>query len=201
MPGILAQVHGTNRADRIVRDASDPDANIKALGGNDVVIGNFTSERIHLGAGHDLARARSGHDELFGNAGSDRLHGGAGMDVIWATGNERGDVDTVVSGAGRDMIYGDGGPGRVVVTDFTTREDHFIFTGTGEGRLGVDVLRTEVEFHADIGMWEVTRAVVQHGEGKVDFHFTDGPMQAAEPDTFDLNETYANTLLGGPWWV
>jgi Ca2+-binding RTX toxin-like protein len=197
MPENMELIVGTRGDDVIVRERTDLAAIIKGRDGLDIITSGARADRIYGGDGDDLIYGGMGNDELFGGRGSDVLSGGEQEDVIWATGNRAGDVDTVAPGSGNDMIYGSG-KGRVVVF-FDIRFDQFVFAGR-QGRLGIDVIRTEVE-QDKFGMWEVTRAIVQHGDQRIDFQFTEGPMQRAEPDYFDLHSTHHNTLLGGAWWV
>jgi Ca2+-binding RTX toxin-like protein len=202
MSDYLEPVYGTNGDDIMVRfrDLRDPRAIIWARAGDDEITSLRRSDRIYAGAGDDLVYGNQGKDELFGGSGSDLLSGGAGADVIWATGNSAGDVDTVVPGSERDIIYGDGVGGRVVVL-FDIHDDVFVFAGgKGRGRLGVEVIRTEMEQDSH-GKWEVTRAIVKHGDQRIDFQFMDGPKQWDEPDAIDLSSTHHGDLLGGAWWV
>lgn len=50
--------------------------------GNDVLIGNASSNYIHGGPGNDTIRGLGGNDTLYGSSGKDKLYGGAGDDVL-----------------------------------------------------------------------------------------------------------------------
>ncbi|SDT73095.1 calcium-binding protein [Actinoplanes derwentensis] len=50
--------------------------------GNDVLIGNASSNYIHGDVGNDIIYGLGGNDELFGSTGKDKLYGGTGDDLL-----------------------------------------------------------------------------------------------------------------------
>ena len=96
---------------------------VEGTGGDDVISGSETAERIEAGDGDDYVAGYEGNDTLDGDRGADRLwgdggddalDGGAGDDVL----HGGGDDDLLSGGAGDDLLEGAlgndtmlGGPG------------------------------------------------------------------------------------------
>ncbi|MEM1170473.1 MAG: S8 family serine peptidase [Cyanobacteria bacterium P01_H01_bin.35] len=94
---------------------------LKALGGNDTVIGSLNPELINgnegddniFGGGgsdtlrggrnNDLIQANQGNDQIFGDLGNDTIFGDLGNDTIFGG----KDNDSLIGGNGNDLIYGD----------------------------------------------------------------------------------------------
>ena len=96
------------------RDFLASPGDVAAGGGDDVVRGTETGERIEGGAGLDLLIARGGDDAVFGGEGGDHLDGGPGRDTVFggsgddvALGGEG--ADAVDGGVGDDILVGEGG--------------------------------------------------------------------------------------------
>lgn len=82
---------------------------LRALEGNDTVIGSISSESIDGGGGQDFLFGGSGNDALVGGQGNDLLRGGQGRDLL--TGDEGDDIlvgdldgDTLIGGSGNDAF-------------------------------------------------------------------------------------------------
>lgn len=75
---------------------------LRALAGDDTVIGSISDELMNGNAGNDVLFGRGGNDTLRGGQGNDALYGEEGDDIL--NGN-RGD-DLVVGGRGNDFIRG-----------------------------------------------------------------------------------------------
>ncbi|MEG3972442.1 S8 family serine peptidase [Microcoleus sp. T2B6] len=80
---------------------------LRALEGNDIVIGSVSPELIDGGGGEDLLFGDVGNDALIGGQGNDLLRGGQGSDLL--RGDEGDDIlagdldgDTLVGGSGND---------------------------------------------------------------------------------------------------
>ena len=96
---------------------------LRALDGNDTVIGsvgsdNFNGNRgedsLTGGAGNDTVRGGRDNDNVFGNEGNDLVNGNRGIDnVDGGSGDDtvRGgmDNDVLLGGAGNDLLTGDFG--------------------------------------------------------------------------------------------
>ncbi|GAA1585524.1 calcium-binding protein [Actinoplanes couchii] len=75
--------------------------NLYAGFGNDVLIGNASSNYIHGGPGNDTIQGLSGNDDLYGSSGKDKLYGGAGDDILEGD-EEPGTSDRLDGGANTD---------------------------------------------------------------------------------------------------
>lgn len=75
---------------------------LRALAGDDTVIGSISDELMNGNAGNDVLFGRGGNDTLRGGQGNDALYGEEGDDIL--NGN-RGD-DLVVGGRGNDFLRG-----------------------------------------------------------------------------------------------
>jgi serralysin len=105
---------------------------LRALDGNDIIIGSTTGEVINGNAGSDriygvggnnFLRGGKGEDQLLGGSGDDILNGNDGNDTVFGGGGNnliRGGKgnDYLIGGAGNDTLIGDfgadvlvGGPG------------------------------------------------------------------------------------------
>ena len=80
----------------------DTEAPTNGTGGNEVLVGNSTSNTINGGLGDDRIYGGGGNDTIKGNNGADSLYGQAGNDVV--SGNS--DKDTIYGGSGHDNIDG-----------------------------------------------------------------------------------------------
>ncbi|MEG4278130.1 S8 family serine peptidase [Microcoleus sp. MON1_C1] len=82
---------------------------LRALEGNDIVIGSVSPELIDGGGGEDWLFGYVGNDALIGGQGNDLLRGGQGSDLL--RGDEGDDIlagdldgDTLLGGGGNDMF-------------------------------------------------------------------------------------------------
>jgi hypothetical protein len=75
---------------------------LRALAGDDTIIGSSSDELMNGNAGNDILFGRGGNDTLRGGQGNDAVYGEEGDDIL--NGN-RGD-DLVVGGRGNDFIRG-----------------------------------------------------------------------------------------------
>jgi serralysin len=101
---------------------------LRALAGDDTVIGSRSDELINGNAGNDVLFGRGGDDTLRGGQGNDALYGEEGDDilngnlgddlVVGGRGNDflRGgqDNDLLIGGEGNDTLIGDFGQNRLV---------------------------------------------------------------------------------------
>jgi len=75
------------------------------LGGNDILIGGFQTDRLYGGTGSDRLNGAAGNDTLNGGSGNDTLIGGFGNDILLGSiGN-----DLLSGGIGNDYLNGYGG--------------------------------------------------------------------------------------------
>lgn len=102
-------------------ELADFPGGLRALDGNDTIVGSSSGEAINGnigfdsllgGAGDDTLRGGRDSDRIFGEAGDDILNGNLGQDLVLAgDGNDlvRGgqDEDLLVGGNGRDTLIGD----------------------------------------------------------------------------------------------
>ncbi len=84
---------------------------VKALGGNDTVIGSNTPNIIYGNQGDDLLLGGSSNDALYGGKGNDSIDGGLGNNLIY--GNSGHDTlignrgnNTLLGGKGNDILVG-----------------------------------------------------------------------------------------------
>ncbi|MCU0546059.1 MAG: hypothetical protein MUE44_28475 [Oscillatoriaceae cyanobacterium Prado104] len=82
---------------------------LRALEGNDTVIGSVSPELIDGGRGEDLLFGGSGNDILIGGQGTDLLRGGQGSDLLISDEGDDiliGDLDgdTLAGGSGNDLF-------------------------------------------------------------------------------------------------
>ena len=89
---------------------------VKALDGNDVIIGNSKTKTILGGDGADVIRGGGGNDVLRGEGGADHIYGGNGDDDLFG-GTEAdvldggpGEDDPLLGGSGDDTLRGGQGP-------------------------------------------------------------------------------------------
>lgn len=119
-----------NGGDQVLSNAEGVAAELRGMGGEDVVKGNSEGDRLYGGAGDDILDGAAGADRLFGQAGADTVTGGAGDDGI-------------SGGAGNDVIYGDAAPGDAAAASLGTGNDR-LFGDAGDdvilGGGGGDVL-------------------------------------------------------------
>ena len=96
-------------------DASQPDdvelspgllnaypGGLRALDGNDTVVGSSDGETMNGNAGDDLLSGRNGADYLRGGQGNDEVYGGDGDDIL----NGNKGIDIVIGGLGNDLVRG-----------------------------------------------------------------------------------------------
>ncbi len=76
-----------------------------ALGGNDIVTGSASADRVYGNTGDDTINGLGGADILYGDAGNDRLNGGDLVDQLY--GGEGNDI--LIGHAGNDYLYGGNG--------------------------------------------------------------------------------------------
>ncbi|MCT7962302.1 CAP domain-containing protein [Laspinema sp. D1] len=95
---------------------------LRALDGDDIIIGSAEGEAINGNGGRDLIYGTGGNNSLRGGKSDDTLVGGAGNDII--NGNNDNDVvfggagnDILRGGKGHDHLYGEGGDD-VLIGDF-----------------------------------------------------------------------------------
>jgi serralysin len=103
--------------------------NIVSGSGDDLLFGNFFSNRLYGGAGDDRIYAGAGADTLWGGAGMGRLWGEQGDDVIY------GDVlaDEIHGEQGDDLVYGDAGDDSIFGED---GNDTLLGDGGADAMLG-----------------------------------------------------------------
>lgn len=93
----------TNGDDRIF--GTDEADIIRALGGDDTVIGRAGDDSLFGSAGNDSIKGSAGDDRIRGNVGDDSLKGNGGEDDI----NGGGGADDIRGGGAADVINGGGG--------------------------------------------------------------------------------------------
>jgi Ca2+-binding RTX toxin-like protein len=200
----LTKIFGTEGADYFDLSGQRQGVLLKTLGGNDKVVGTRYGDRIHGGDGNDLLRGREGNDEQFGGAGSDTMYGGSGFDKYWATGNRRGEVDTIRLGAGdrpdidRNVIHVDGSESgtTVVIHRLDVDHDHIVIGGVQGGKLAGNTTDVRMSQQAD-GDWEINRAVIQYDSGSglrlvVNFEEGGEPEFGRQPTDATLDNFYSN---------
>ncbi len=101
---------------------------LRALGGNDTILGSDDPEDINGNLGNDLIVGQGGNDTLRGGQGLDTLLGGPGNDELYGNRGE----DIVDGGEGNDSLFGG-------------QDNDTLLGGTGNDRLagdiGIDVLQ------------------------------------------------------------
>ncbi len=109
----MATLLGTKLIDTLVGDQNDPNM-IKAMAGDDHVVGGKLDDTILAGAGNDYVWADRGNDTVYGGTGSDVLFGSVGNDVLyggmgndWISGGKND--DGVFGGKGNDVLFGNSG--------------------------------------------------------------------------------------------
>ncbi|MEM9275253.1 MAG: Calx-beta domain-containing protein [Cyanobacteria bacterium P01_F01_bin.143] len=114
---------------------NDPDL-IRALDGDDILIGRNGNDTLVGGAGADLSTGQNNNDILIGGDGNDTLAGGIGADTL--NGNNGGDRlnggdgnDTLNGGTGADLLNGNNGGDRLNGGDWND---------TLNGGTGADIL-------------------------------------------------------------
>jgi len=124
-----------------IGDLSEFAGGLRALAGNDLVIGSSDNEKINGNAGLDTLLGGTGDDILLGGRDSDRLFGENGNDIL--NGNRGRDLvvggednDFVRGGQDEDVLIGSAG-NDTLVGDFG---QDLLFGGTGED---LHVLRTD----------------------------------------------------------
>ncbi|MEY2477885.1 MAG: hypothetical protein QOG87_3200 [Actinomycetota bacterium] len=162
-----AVVQTANGDDDILLDVRpDISSIVRALGGNDKVIGGAAQDNFHGGPGNDWLSGEAGIDLLYGEDGNDSLEGGPGTDQLEGgpgtdrltdssaapDGDKNGFIggpgdDTLLSGRGSDVLIGDEG-GILDPPDAPGVGDgvDLILTGGGADKVvaggGNDVVRT-----------------------------------------------------------
>jgi hypothetical protein len=106
---------------------------IKAMAGDDIVLGMERADKLYGQAGADLLAGHAGRDELYGGRGDDMLYGGRG-------------TDTLVGCYGLDEMTGGGGADRFVLTGLGT--DRILDFHDGKDSLGLanDLRFRKLEF-------------------------------------------------------
>ncbi len=101
---------------------------LRALGGNDTILGSNDPEDINGNLGNDIIAGQGGNDTLRGGQGLDTLLGGLGNDELYGNRGE----DIIDGGEGNDSLFGG-------------QDNDTVEGGTGNDRLagdiGIDVLR------------------------------------------------------------
>ncbi len=116
---------------------------LRALGGNDRIVGSADAEVINGSGGNDTLNGGGGGDRLIGGGGNDWLYGKNGNDVL----EGRLGFDFLFGGSGNDSLNGgigrdrlNGGPGNDVLTGGASI-DRFIFNANrpfSQEDLGID---------------------------------------------------------------
>ena len=101
-------VKGTEAGETL--NMADKQAQINALGGDDIVNGNASRNLILGGKGNDTLFGNGGNDEIRGGLGSDTIDGGAGNDQLYGELSLLLKPETITGGTGNDEIEA-GGPG------------------------------------------------------------------------------------------
>ncbi|MBB5747569.1 DUF4214 domain-containing protein [Brevundimonas variabilis] len=99
----IERILGSARADDLRLDGLTTSIEIRAGGGDDIVIGGLSADLLSGGADNDLLEGRDGNDRLLGDGGNDILRGGTGDDRL-----DGGDGnDTIDGGLGQDIaVFG-----------------------------------------------------------------------------------------------
>ncbi|UVD59956.1 RTX toxin (plasmid) [Rhizobium sp. Pop5] len=133
----LSQAESTTIYNDIISDA-DPDSN----------------QRIHMGAGNDVAYGRGGDDEirgdegvdqLFGNEGNDTLSGGLGNDIL--EGNDG--ADRLSGDVGDDLLSGGTGADTYV---YKLGDGNDVIEGEGDNGDELDVLHLANLMEYDVSL-------------------------------------------------
>ena len=145
-------------------DLDDLPGGLRALGGNDRVVGSADAEVINGNGGNDTLNGAGGADTLIGGFGSDRLFGGSGNDVL----EGRPGFDFLFGGSGNDSLSGgsgrdrlNGGPGNDTLTGGASI-DRFIFNTNrpfSQEDLGIDEI-TDFEVGQDSILLDTTTFAV-----------------------------------------
>ena len=154
------ECRGTKRADSI--EGTDGPEVIKALAGNDYVVGFDGADEIYLDEGNDLVDAYAGNDTIYGGPDGDGSAQGADFAQTNLEGAE--DSDTVYGGGGNDFIDAaeHDTPGSVD-TSFGQRGNDHIFAvdnnediiNCGKGNGDVALVDQEVGLDTTIGCEQV----------------------------------------------
>jgi Ca2+-binding RTX toxin-like protein len=83
-------------------DLNIGDRTIRALSGDDVIVGTNAGDRVQANAGADHITGLAGDDLFWGGRGMDSLYGNAGNDTLY--GGRQSDL--LLGGQGNDLIYG-----------------------------------------------------------------------------------------------
>ncbi|MFK0207727.1 calcium-binding protein [Agrobacterium sp. NPDC090283] len=123
---------------------------------NEIVsIGNPDSnQRIHMGAGNDIAYGRGGDDEIRGDAGEDQLYGNEGNDTL--SGGDGNDLlegnegaDRLSGNVGDDLLSGGKGADTYV---YTRGDGSDIISGEGDFVNEADVLHLTDILESDVSV-------------------------------------------------
>ncbi len=116
-----APIRGTEGDDQpnLQQGPNGEGANYSGEGGDDVIVGTATHDKLDGGDGNDTVDAGDGNDEVSGGEGNDVLAGGSGADTVFGSAGN----DMVRGDAGDDMLFGDQG-------------DDTLVGGTGRDYLG-----------------------------------------------------------------
>jgi len=140
----FTRVDGSEAAERLVGKGL-VSHEIHAFGGDDVVVGGKSDDKIFGGDGNDVLRgdrtlpnqpaATTSNDLIFGGAGNDRITGSAGDDkLIGDSGN-----DVIRGSAGDDVLFGGDGEDILFGDSRTTQGGSDIFAF--KAGLGADIIR------------------------------------------------------------
>ena len=90
--------------------------NVNGGGGNDIITGNRSANKLNGGNGNDTLYGGLGNDRLVGGGGIDTLTGGIGNDIL-------------KGGRGNDIFQINSGVGRDVISDYTSGDDRIKLLG------------------------------------------------------------------------
>ena len=123
---------GTENADVLTPDGSDPATAIFAGGGDDVASGTVNADYLDGGAGDDFLVLFEGDDIGVGGDGTDEIAAGRGNDTVFG-----GDGNDVVDGSlDDDLIYGGAGDDQLE----GARDNDVIYGGAGNDVISGDRL-------------------------------------------------------------
>ena len=106
--------------------------------GDDVVLGDASSETIRGLAGNDVIEGNDGDDQLYGDEGNDQISGGKGQDTLH--GNEGN--DTLTGGFGNDQLFGGAGDDTLLEEEVSLQSTAAsLESNTFEGGKGNDTLQ------------------------------------------------------------
>ncbi|NJK75256.1 MAG: hypothetical protein HC849_20505 [Oscillatoriales cyanobacterium RU_3_3] len=159
---------------------------VRALDGNDTVLGSSNDDAVNGNAGNDLLRGAAGNDLLRGGKGSDLIIGEDGSDLIG--GGQ--DNDSLSGGSGNDFLRGGRGNDTLngdAGNDFLLGDTGFDIL-TGGGGADTFIIKTEV----DVGVRDVNFA-----EQITDFNEGDRIAIAGNIalNNLSFNASGANTLI------